>query len=1317
MIDIDARTKADDEPARFPSMASLEAANNELLKRRRQNGVTAELLAEAEAFVERAQATGALLDADADRWAGQSLLDYWVNVLVRAGQKPAEIVLADFNPSLAPVLEDSLCPYVGLQPFGEADQDRFFGRKNLIEEAGKWLKENRWLAVVGPSGSGKSSFVLAGLLPGLEAGDGTGSLLCYRPIVPGPDPLASLASLVQPTDSTDTESTRQQAQSFRSSQDRLSQIIREAHSEPALIAVDQFEEIFTLCADDLIRRAFIGNLISVVQAGGRKDAVVITMRSDFETYVAKLPDLQALFAVSSIRVTPLSALELREAIEKPALRIGLKFEEGLIEHLVTEILGEPAGLPLLQFTLLKLWEKRKRNIITWEAFHLLGSCREALARSADAVYGSLIPEEQITIKRILLRMVRPGEGLEVLNNRVRREALYLAGEPRERIDHVLEKLIKAGLVRETQRGTQGDAQLEVAHEALIRNWPRLVGWLEEERVSLRKRLRLTDTAKQWDASARDGSLLLRGSLLDEALGFDDLNTLESVFVQRSRTQRRTLKGLRIAAVLVIIALLAGSAVFYYTQRNEARAQRDLAFSRQLAAQGLIHVDSRLDLALLLSLEAGRVENTVEARGSLLSELQQSPQVIAYLSGLAAPAVQLTFDVEGKTLTSGNLDGSTTSWSTITRQPLAQPNAVQTEKARLVGFSPDGSVRATYSGGESVRIFEVATGRKLSECAVEEQPSGLAMSPTLRVVAIAATDRIELWDISHGKLLSKLPEPEDLIAAMQFTPNGEILASGGFNGTTQLWNVKTGRKIARLPSRTQDGPTVRALAFSPDGKVLATGYADGSITLWDVTTHRGLGQPLKGHSSSITALAFTPDGEMLGSGGEDNTIVLWRGTPGEGLFRHHIELTGSPGRISTLAFSPDKKTLASGSAEKIVVLWNLIGAPRLMKRLIEPNDSLLSVAFSPDGRLVASGSVDNRVILWDVASGRNSGQFFIGPEPSQPPSRLRPTRYDLADTRGVRSLVFCWDNKTLAANNGSKDVILCDVDSKQIIKELAGHEEVVTTLALSSDGRVLASGSRDKTVILWDVAKREMLRTLRLHEGVVTGLAFSPDAKMLVSVGRDNLLVLWDVPSGQRIRQLSVEAPDSIDASDSLLSSVRGRQGLRSVAFSPDGKMLAFGASDNSITLWDVANWQPVGEALTQHTREVTSLAFSPEKRTRVLASAASDGRIVLWDVDARQPVGPLTSGPSSGRREILVAFHPSGKSLASVSRIDRGITMTVSVWDVDLESWKRRACVIANRNLTPAEWKQYLRDKPKHATCPELPFGDDAKPGSSAANQ
>ena len=507
---------------RFASLASLRAAHNDLLQAYHRQGDMPEILEHVGLFIEQGQATGALLDEENDRWIAQGLLDYWSATLHRAGKAFPDGTLVEFDPELVPELPDELCPYVGLDAFSEQRHAVFYGRQRLIEAMLNKLTETRLLAVVGSSGSGKSSLVLAGLIPTLKDGALPGSEQWYYTprIVPGSDPLANLARLLEtaraaPADNRTTWACLQ-VERLREDPGHLAALADAGEDVPVVLVVDQFEEIFTLCTDDTARRVFIAGLIGLIKSPGLRHSVILTMRTDFESFVARMPDFQPLFEAGAVQVTPLNAAELREAIEVPAARVGLKFEAGLVDALLQDTLGEPAALPLLQFTLLKLWENRERNRITWEAYKRLGGGRLALARSADSFYTRLIPEEQVTARRIFMRLVRPGQGLEFTSNRVKREALFQAGEARDRVERVLNKLIAVRLVRLSEGDVATDTQVEVAHEALVRNWPRLVDWLEEERDTIRRRQRLTDAAEHWKTLGRDPGALLPVTLLHEA---------------------------------------------------------------------------------------------------------------------------------------------------------------------------------------------------------------------------------------------------------------------------------------------------------------------------------------------------------------------------------------------------------------------------------------------------------------------------------------------------------------------------------------------------------------------------------------------------------------------------------------------------------------------------------------------------------------------------------------------------------------------------------------------------------------------------------
>jgi tetratricopeptide (TPR) repeat protein/energy-coupling factor transporter ATP-binding protein EcfA2 len=614
MSSLDVEQNTVDAP--YNSLSALREVHTRLLKLYKE-GETEEVLAEIETFVRRGSATGTLLDNENDRYAGQSLLDYWMTVLYRARRNTTDATLAEFDPSLALKLDDSLCPYRGLNAFQEEDKDIFCGRQRLIEKLIEKTKETRMLFIVGPSGSGKSSLVLAGMIPALKNGatDGSKNWQYFPRIVPGSNPLKGLAFALGKVYQQPADWLTQETEKLKQDPRHLLNTIESAGSEPAVLIVDQLEEVFTLCTDDALRDGFINNLVALTESSGPRHLVILTLRTDFETYLVQNSALMSIFEKGQVRVMPLTATDLRSAIEEPAKRIGLKFEDGVVDALVNDILGEPAGLPLLQFALLRLWKMREdgRNRITLKDYRKLGGARRALALTADDFYQSLSDEKQITAKRIMLRLARPSGNAEVTSNPVRRKTLYF--EAPYRVDEVLEELRDAGLVRITKGETKEQDKVEVAHEALVRNWGTLVDWIEKERASMRQRLRLTASAEQWLEHGKDQGGLLGGSLLEEALRYDDLNDLEKEFVRVSkstveraeqekeearqrekeleqanmlalqqkneaiaRNARRLRSFLTILALLFIVSI--GTAVYAISQARRAAANEALAMSRQ-----------------------------------------------------------------------------------------------------------------------------------------------------------------------------------------------------------------------------------------------------------------------------------------------------------------------------------------------------------------------------------------------------------------------------------------------------------------------------------------------------------------------------------------------------------------------------------------------------------------------------------------------------------------------------------------------------------------------------------------------------------------
>lgn len=575
--------------AAFPSLFDLRSTHVQLLTEQRKGKPFDALAPEVTSFVVRARQTGAVLDAEEQRVAAQGLIDYWLTRLDRTAVPFDDATLADFDESLAPELPDEKCPYVGLEAFREKDRANFFGRADTLGRALEILRERRFLAVIGPSGSGKSSIVLGGVLPMLKEGaiEGSRNWRYETPFAPGSTSGKHL-------------------------------VAASADDAKLVMVVDQFEELFTLVDDAASRTAFAKRLVEIHKNGG---VVIVTIREDYLPRLGALPELQGLFHGGDLRATPLSAAELREAIEKPAEKINLKFESGLVDLLVSDVVGEPAALPLLQFTLWRLWTKRRRNRITLETYREVGGGRLALARAADEVYNDLkIVQNQDTMRRILLRMVRPGAHSETTSSRVAVDALLRIGDDPARVQAVLDKLLTARLVRCT------NARVEVAHEALIRNWPKLVEWIEQKKSAMAELRRFEALADEWVRFGRESGFLDEKQLeeAEEWLQSDEVQDIgvkdslpELVAASRKLLDRERLHARlwQTGTSLLTVAIIALLAVGFWYQRTSKKELQKKVAELEKAQQDLLR-------------RTNEVETQRKAYEELLTVLGSNAPVVA-----------------------------------------------------------------------------------------------------------------------------------------------------------------------------------------------------------------------------------------------------------------------------------------------------------------------------------------------------------------------------------------------------------------------------------------------------------------------------------------------------------------------------------------------------------------------------------------------------------------------------------------------------------------------------------------------------------------
>jgi WD40 repeat protein/DNA-binding SARP family transcriptional activator len=1201
------------------------------------------------------------------------------------GQGPPDEELED-RPATA------VCPYKGLARFEASDAEFFFGRERLVAELITHLVGVGLLGVVGPSGSGKSSLVRAGLLPALADGALPGSDRWRQLLMrPGEHPMAELATVgTRPgvpggggDDATAAGGkARDGTMSWWGAGERLLRTI--AGEERLLLVVDQFEEVFTSCRDEGERAAFLAALTEGAWAD-RSVTVVVVVRADYYGHCAAHPGLAGLLAANHVLVGPMDADELRRAIQLPARRAGLRLEPGLSAAMIGEVADEPGGLPLLSCALLEGWQHRRGRTLTLAAYQQAGGVRGAVARLAERAWQQLDPDQQAVARRILLRLAGPGEGEAVVRRRVALSEFTPGGDERGRV--VLDALADQRLL------TKGEDSVEVAHEALLREWPRLRGWLEEDVQGRALHRHLIGAAREWEAAGRDPGELYRGARLTGALDWArehhaDLNQLEREFLDASRAaaerevadarrraerEARTSRRLRgllagLAAVLVLALAASGFALALRGRANRqalvAQRQTQVAESRRLGAQVLLQSD--LDRSLLLAAEAVRLDDSVDTRSALLTTLLRSPQALRVLHGDGNQLQNLTASPDGRTLAAVDSAGETYLWDTRTGRRLPGPPGRD-----VVAFSRDGRLLATLgstaAGNVDLLLWDIAARpavvRQLAQLRGGAPITDAAVSPNGQVLAAStARGSVIFWNLASGAGLGPVlhhPRGQGLSGNLAFAPDGATLYTSVQEGTTTVWDVARRRRVRTLPLGG-------VLAVSGDGKTLALGQRDGSIILADAGTGRRR-RALTAHSAAVMWLAFSPDGATLASASGDRTAILWdlaTGKPRE-------TLRGHAGSVTSAAFSPDGATLYTSSLDDTVIAWDLTGTRGLARQLTRAASPVVGVAFSPrDPNLLALAQRGGPVTLWNVARRVRVGN-------------------PLDVTGGSANVVaFSPDGSIVAAADADGTVALFDAATGARVGRplhppygpipAPDQSRDINGIAFSPDGRLLATAGNDGSMVLWDLARRAPIgRPLRPGRRgfsvTVTAVAFSPDGRTLASGVDDSRVLLTRVPNGDVLYELGTT----------------GGLGVSALAFSPDAKTLAVASVDGKVQLRDPRTSEVRSPAWVAEDGAVISTSFSPDGS--VLATTGSEGTATLWDIGSRKRLGaPLTGPPSPA----MAAFEPTGHTLATAFQDG-----TVLLWDVDPASWLKRACAVAGRRLTQQEWQDLLPGRPYQPSC------------------
>jgi type II secretory pathway pseudopilin PulG len=880
--------------------------------------------------------------------------------LARWRQTAAELSDEETEPDVA--AEDvGEPPYVGLAAFQPADAGRFFGRDRLVDELVARVRATRFLGVFGPSGYGKSSVLRAGLVARLE-----------------PDPVAVLTPGAHPIEEFAVrlaahlgESAAVLRTEFAADPANLHLRVRQAmvaDDDELVLVVDQFEEVFTLCADPAERTWLIDALVTAARTETSRTRVVIGVRADFYGHCAGHPELVAALRDSQVLVGSLDEEELRDVITKPAEQAGLRVETALVAKLIAVSANEPGALPLLSHVLLETWRRRRGTTLSLGGYESAGGLRHALTRTAENVVAGLDPAGQAVAKQLFLRLCALGDGTADAKRRVGREELAdLPGAP-----ELLERLAAVRLV------TLDRDNVELAHEALIRHWPRLHEWLTEDRDGLRTHRQLTDAAQAWKTLYRDTGALYRGARLaraqEWAVGAEAaLSPLEREFLHASRAalvaeQRaerlRTRRQRRLVAVLVMLLVLASiTTVSAVLAQHDATEQRNAAAAQRVITQATLLIRSDAALAEQLGLAAYRLAPTPENKDSLM-------RIVA---------------------------------------------ATGERQVDQVGFEPGGRIWGVRIGDAVVSVDDVTESDR--DTTGEGEPltnprttsdipavDATAFSPDGRTLAMVTFDRrVQAWDLTalpdHAPLASFFAPPELCqpgCSQLAIDKTGRVLAMASSKGGASLWHIGGARavQLGRVPPT---GASLRGVAFSPNGDLLATAEEGGRIVLWDVSDPAH--PEVLGHvrTGSVTYalngswIAFSPGSQLIATAGPRNNAVLYdisdprRPRTVRSLGRHEES-------VSSVAFSPDGSKLATASADQTTELWDLRrpNAPRLVEQLSADLEVPHRASFAPDGHTVATtASKGQRLLLWETDFRRLTADICSR---SVPMTRDRWNRY-------------------------------------------------------------------------------------------------------------------------------------------------------------------------------------------------------------------------------------------------------------------------------------------------------------------------------------
>jgi WD40 repeat protein/serine/threonine protein kinase len=1138
-------------------------------------------------------------------------------------------------------------PYKGLLAFQEGDANDFFGREALIGQIINRLKEKnsakgyeRFLAVVGPSGIGKSSVVQAGLIPALRDGllkDSENWFIVQ--IEPDDKPISNVQAALLSIARTPPDNLHERLYTDTQSLTwAINTVLPDTTSELVFI-IDNFEELFTLTEDETERIQYLKLLYNAISHPNSRLRVIIMMRADYYDRPLLYEDFGGLLQERTQLVLPLSRQEIERAVRSPAERNGLQVETGFIDAILSDVRDEPGALPLLQYALTESFAYREGARLSSGSYRSTGGIYGALSQRAEEVYQSFeTPELQDLSRQVLLRLISIGDTGDK-RRRTPRAELVALGNPQQ-VNQILDAFGQYRILTfEGELGTR-EPKVEIAHEALISEWERMQGWLTENRDDIRTERLLSNATAEWKKSNHDNSYLLSGARLAQFEAWSQITKLsltpdELSFIHESIKVRDTA-----------------------TQHEKERTQRELDLARETAASTQ-RAANRLKIIIGGLIVASIVGFILLALAINAQRVAEEQRLIADRNAREAQSLQTAFRSQLE-LASGRPDIALA----LALEASAVENAPSLVNSILIETAYSRNVQYVYNGHD-VPLMTIA----LNQDGTQLLSAGGRYSDTQELNPDTA---IHLWDLETQTLVREFTGHTDTVWDVVYSPDDRLIASASADNTIKIWNAQTGEVLHTLTAHTND---VRAIDFSPDGRFVLSGsgdYSDGTLTpesdfsvrLWNAETGEAICtfEPRQPIYSEINDVKFSPNGFLAvsASGAEfsplgDNNVILWNVETCQEIrrFRGHQHI------VKSVDISPDNQYILSGSADNTLILWDITNGTRI-RTLRGHVDWVTTVKFDSSGIYALSGGWDNTIILWNVTTGDIIYQYVGHSAPIQSvlfssdglsffsasqdttvrqwdyENPLFLKRYGTTYLERSTRTQYSHNQRLLISANPSGLISVYNVERGVRIGTFKGHVSEINSLNFSQDDQFVLSADSNGEIILWDVINYQEIRRYEGHSGGVWGANFLQNDQLIVSGSDDSTVRIWDINTGEQLHIFDTDLSE-----------------VYTTAVSPDGRYFFAGSLNTQVIQWDVQTMQEV-HRFNGHTSAPIASQVSPNGQ--FLATGGYDNLVILWDIESGQPLQYL-----SGHSKTVITLNFNVDSTIVISSSLDG---TVRFWDV-----------------------------------------------------